>query len=126
MNHWRRLSLLPVALISCIFAVGCLPSGPRSVSSREQLFRVLDIATGTDLLALKAAQPATAGDTLPQQLPVELEGDLSNPRIAGIADSAEGRTADIPTRIDELRVVEDVEELKTQIEGEIVLDLRVL
>ena len=51
---------------------------------------------------------------------------MSNPRIAGVADNAEGSIADIPTRIHELRVVEDVEELKTHIEGEIVLDLRVL
>ena len=101
----------------------CLPSGPRSVSSRQQLF----CGRHCHWHGISGSQKrATASDTLPQQLPVELEGDLSNPRIAGIADNAEGRTADIPTRIDELRVVEDVEELKTQIEGEIVLDLRVL
>ena len=65
----------------------CLPSGARSVSSRQQLFCVLDIPTGTGFLALKAAQRPTASETLPQQLPVELEGDLSNPRRPGSANN---------------------------------------
>src|SRR5260370_19590292 len=57
------------------------------------------------------------------KLPVELRADLTDGRIAGIGDNAEGRAADVPGWTNKLRVVENVEKFDTEIESEILLNL---
>ena len=49
-------------------------------------------------------------------LPNELRTELSDARITGPGNISETRAADIPTRILELRVVEDVEEFSANLE----------
>ena len=48
--------------------------------------------------------------------PDELPAELPDARIAGIRDVAEASVTDIPTRIQELCVVENVEELRSNLE----------
>ena len=59
------------------------------------------------------------------ELPVEFRADLADTRIACLGDNAEVRAADVPEpggSTDELRVVEDVEKFKSEIESEILLN----
>ena len=56
------------------------------------------------------------------ELPVEFRADLSNARIARIGDDSEARVADVSGGILKLRVVEDVEKFKSEIESEILLN----
>ena len=49
--------------------------------------------------------------------PNELPTDLSNSRIAGIRDVSEASAADVPVRIHELRMVEDVEKFSANLES---------
>jgi hypothetical protein len=53
------------------------------------------------------------GPALPNELPTQ----LPNPRVAGIRDVSEASAADVPARIHELRMVEDVEEFCTNFES---------
>jgi len=48
--------------------------------------------------------------------PDELRTDLSNARIAGIRDISEAAAADVPARIRELCMVENVEEFAANLE----------
>lgn len=48
--------------------------------------------------------------------PDELRTDLPDARIAGTRDVPEGFVADVPARVDKLRVVEDVEEFASNLE----------
>jgi hypothetical protein len=50
------------------------------------------------------------------QSPNELRTHLADARIAGICDIAEAAAADVPARIHELRVVENVEEFAANLE----------
>src|SRR5271168_506254 len=55
-------------------------------------------------------------------LPVEFRADLTNARIARIADNAEARIGDDPARVHKLRVIEDVEEFDSKVESVILLN----
>ena len=57
-----------------------------------------------------------------RRLPVEFRADLTNAWIARIGHDSETRIADVPVRIHKLRVVEDVEKFKTEIESESLID----
>lgn len=52
-----------------------------------------------------------------QALPNELSADLPNPRVAGIRDVSEASAADVPARIQELRMVEYIEEFSANLES---------
>jgi len=56
------------------------------------------------------------------RLPVKLRADLTDARIARIADDSEVRIGDVPARILKLCVVEDVEKFETDIESVILLN----
>jgi len=57
-------------------------------------------------------------------LPVELRADLPDARIARLGDDSEGPgVVDVSGRILELRVVEDIEKFKTEVESEILFNL---
>jgi len=47
---------------------------------------------------------------------------LPDARIAGIGDDSEVPAADVPSRILELRVIEDVEKFDTEIESVVLLN----
>lgn len=49
--------------------------------------------------------------------PDELRTYLPDARIAGIGDIAEVRAADVPARVHELRVIENVEEFTPKLQG---------
>jgi len=57
-----------------------------------------------------------------QRLPVELRAELTDAWIASLGDNTEIRVSDVSTRVLELRVVEDVEELDANVERQIFLD----
>ena len=76
------------------------------------------------MLWLAPARQMSEAPELP--LPVEFGADLADARIARIGDNPKARTTDVPARIHELRVVKDIEEFETEIEGEILLDDGVL
>src|SRR6266581_2141046 len=58
----------------------------------------------------------------PHSLPDELRAELPDSRIAGATDDSEASAADVPARIVELDVVEDVEEFSPNLEGHLLCD----
>ena len=54
--------------------------------------------------------------------PIEFKAELSNARIARIGDNPEACAVNVPTRVHELRMVEDVEKFDTEIERIVLMD----
>jgi len=61
-----------------------------------------------------------------EELPVELCADLPDARIAGAGHLSEVCVVDVPVRVSKLRMVEYIEKLHANVEGEILMDYRSL